>query len=529
MTCWPSTQNVSGYASGLTRSVDLPAEKIAVDCQVMGGGFGSKFAVDTWGVLCGLLTKETGRPVKLMLERDQDHMIAGHRPAAYGVIRIGAKADGAIVAFDADVWGSGGQQPFRMPPLPYVFTGIAHSRTRGRGILTNRGLTRAWRGPNHPQAALLTMCAMEDTAAALNMDPLTFFKKNLHLTDRPDLYAEQLDKAAELIGYTEKWHPRGDTTEGPVKRGVGMSIHTWGGQGHRSNASVTIHPDGSVVGRTGTQDLGTGTRTVAAIVLAETVGLPIDKVRMEIGKNQFPESGASGGSTTVGGVSSSMRDAATQTLNALLEKVAPELGVDMSQLEAWQGRIQERGNASNSIAWEDACALLGGMPVTKSGSNPTTSGVELTVGGVGGAAMADVSVDTETGVVTMNQWVQVQDTGLVINEKTCESQLYGGAIMGITYALYEEAIYDPTTGRMLNPDFEFYRLAGLGDVGTLTAHLNRGQAHEARGVVGIGEPAVLSQGAAISNAVANAIGMRVPELPLTPDRVLNALMEAQSA
>ena len=168
------------------------------------------------------------------------------------------------------------------------------------------------------------------------------------------------------------------------------------------------------------------------------------------------------------------------------------------------------------------------MPISVEGKNPSASGVQLTTAGVSGCAMADCSVDIETGIVTMNQYVAVQDTGLVINEKTAESQLYGGAIMGITYALYEEAIFDPTTGVMLNPDFEFYRLAGLGDIGTLTAYFNRGEKWENRGVIGLGEPAVLSQGAAISNAVANATGVRVPELPLTPDRVLNALMEANA-
>ncbi len=309
-----------------------------------------------------------------------------------------------------------------------------------------------------------------------------------------------------------------------------MSIHTWGGQGHRSECNVTINPDGSVVARTGTQDLGTGTRTVAAIVLAETMGLPVEKVHVEIGKDQFPQSGASGGSTTVGGVSSSVRDAATISLNALLEVAAPELGVDVSDLEAWQGRIQERGNSSNGMSWEDACALLGGRSITKQGSNPPSSAdVDLTVGGVGGAAMADVTVDVETGIVTMNQFVAVQDTGLVINQQTAESQVFGGAIMGITYSLYEEAIFDPATGTFLNADFEFYRLAGLADIGTLTPHLMRGPEWEDRGVIGLGEPVVLSPGAAISNAVANAIGVRVPELPLTPDRVLNALMEGQTA
>jgi xanthine dehydrogenase YagR molybdenum-binding subunit len=147
---------------------------------------------------------------------------------------------------------------------------------------------------------------------------------------------------------------------------------------------------------------------------------------------------------------------------------------------------------------------------------------------VGGVQIADVSVDTETGIVTMNEIVAVQDVGLVINLKLAESQMYGALIMGVAYSLYEEAVYDNQTGRMLNPDMEFYRLAGLGDVGKFKVHMMTGKGYDERGVIGIGEPPVISPGAAISNAVANAIGVRVPMLPLTPDRVLSALEGGQA-
>jgi xanthine dehydrogenase YagR molybdenum-binding subunit len=134
-------------------------------------------------------------------------------------------------------------------------------------------------------------------------------------------------------------------------------------------------------------------------------------------------------------------------------------------------------------------------------------------------------VDIETGIVTLNELVAVQDCGLIINKKLTESQVYGGLIMGITYALYEEAVYDAKTGKMLNADMEFYRLAGIKDVGQLKVHMMTGKGYDDRGVIGIGEPPVISPGAAIGNAVANAIGVRVPNLPLTPDRVLTALQK----
>jgi xanthine dehydrogenase YagR molybdenum-binding subunit len=161
------------------------------------------------------------------------------------------------------------------------------------------------------------------------------------------------------------------------------------------------------------------------------------------------------------------------------------------------------------------------MPITVRGKNPGPG--TLISSGVGGVQMADVSVDVETGVVKINKIVAVQDCGLIIDMKTAESQVYGSLIMGVAYALYEEKVMDAATGRMLNPNMEFYKLAGIGDIGELVVHMMTGKGYDERGVIGLGEPPVVSPGAVISNAVANAIGTRVPILPLTPDRVLEAL------
>ena len=306
-----------------------------------------------------------------------------------------------------------------------------------------------------------------------------------------------------------------------------MAFHTWGGQGHDSECDVTINPDGSVEAKIGSQDLGTGTRTTIGIVIAETLGLPLEAVKVELGKNSYPMSGPSGGSTTIGGVSVSSRLATTEALNALLAVVAPKLGVAADALEAGGGQIRQIDKPSNAISWKNACAALGPNPIVKRGVNKPgeSQKMGLMSGGVGGVQMADVSVDIETGIVSINEMVAVQDCGLIINLKTAESQVYGALIMGITYALFEEAVYDSKTGKMLNADMEFYRLAGISDVGNLKVHMMTGKGYDERGVIGLGEPPVISPGAAISNAVANAIGIRVPNLPLTPDRVIAALQK----
>ena len=523
---WPSTQNVSGYADRLGDSVEIPQNKIHVECQHMGGGFGSKFGYDKWGIVGALLSKQSGRPVKLMLERDLELMTAGNRPSAYAKVKVAAKKDGTLTAIDGELWGTGGGGGWGVAnAFPYVFTKLPNSNVVAKGIRTNRGGQLAWRAPNHPQGCLLTMSAVADCAAALKMDELDFFLKNAALTDRQKVYEEELKIAADLIGYKKKAHLRGQGGAGPVKRGLGIAIHTWGGLGHPSECEVTVNQDGSVLTRIGSQDLGVGNRTAINIVVAETLGLPLEAVQVEIGKNSYPKSGGSGGSTTIGGVSVSSRRAATEALNKLCEAVAGRLNTQADNLEARDGFIRQIDKPTNRIAWRDACGALGPNSIVARGKNvPNESRqAKLIDQGVGGVQIADVSVDVETGVVTLNEMVAVQDVGLIISLKTAESQVYGAMIMGITWALFEECIYDKKTGKMLNADMEFYRLAGIKDIGTLKVHMMSGPGYDERGVVGIGEPPAISPGAAISNAVANACGVRVPYLPLTPDRVLNAL------
>jgi xanthine dehydrogenase YagR molybdenum-binding subunit len=521
---WPSTQSVSGIAGQLARPAGVPTNKVEIDCQYMGGGFGSKFNAGAWGAVGVELSKKAGKPVKLLLERDLELMIAGNRPSAYADVKIGADAQGRVIAWDSKCWGTGGRGNFGAPPLPYVFA-FPNRNTSSQGVPTNRGPSQAWRAPGHPQACLITMSAMEDCAAKLGIDAFEFFMKNLEFAPEAlrDTYREELTIAADMIGYQQKAHPRGDKAAGPIKRGLGISLHTWGGAGHAAGCNVTINPDGSVAASIGTQDLGVGTRTCVGMVVAESLGLPLEAVEVNIGRNAYPAAGASGGSTTIGGVSSASRRAAIAALDELLKKVADQLGIPADKLEAYEGRIREIDNPEKSIAWRDACRLLGQTAITQQGQHRPGARTELTGSGVGGVQMADVSVDVETGIVTMNEMVAVQDVGLVVNLKLAESQMYGALIMGVTYSLFEESVYDHKTGRMLNPDMEFYRLAGLADVGKFKVRMMTGPGYDERGVIGIGEPPVISPGAAISNAVANAIGVRVPMLPLTPDRVLAAL------
>jgi xanthine dehydrogenase YagR molybdenum-binding subunit len=526
---YASTQNVSGVPGQMAEPLGIPAANIRARQDHIGGGFGSKFNVDSWGIMTGRLSKKAGgRPVKIMLERSADQQVAGARPSAYARVKVGAKKDGTLLAWESRGWGTGGIGGGGAPPLPYVVN-VPNQRKQHIAISNNIGSARAWRAPNHPQAAAITMCALEDLCARLGMDPVDFFLKNIELTaPRSKIYAEEIAKAAELMDWKRKWHPRGDPSAGPVKRGLGMSIHTWGGRGHASECDFTIYPDGSVVVKLGSQDLGTGTRTCIQIVAAESLGLPFDAVKVEIGDTRYPISGGSGGSTTIGGVSSSTRRGAIDALNQLFAKVAPSLKANAEELEAADGTIRVAAEPGRRLSWKEACAKLGALPLTARGINKSGMTPDLTGSGVGGVQMGEVTVDVETGIVKVEKIVAVQDCGLIIDLKTAESQCYGALIMGVGYSLYEEKVMDETTGRMLNPNMEFYRLAGIGDIGELVVHMMTGPGYDERGVIGLGEPPVVSPGAVLSNAVANAIGVRVPFLPLTPDRVLAAL-EAREA
>jgi xanthine dehydrogenase YagR molybdenum-binding subunit len=525
-----STQGVAAIGAQLAEPLNIPAANIRVRQEHIGGGFGSKFAVDRWHVAAAQLSKKAGgQPVRIMLERDAELQVAGARPSAYARVRLAAKKDGSVTGWQSQSWGTSGPGGGSIPPVPLVFA-IPHQRKDHTAIRNHIGPGRAWRAPSYPQGALITMCALNDLAAKLRMDPLDLWIKNLDLASRQAAtFREELAIAAELMGWKQKWRPREQNKSGSIARGLGLSIHNWGGRGHACECDLSIHPDGSVDVKMGTQDLGTGTRTVITVVAAETMGLAVEASHLQIGDSQYPSAGVSGGSSTVGGVSSAVRRAAVDARELLFSMIAHTLSAQPDQLECVNGMVRVKNDPRRSLSWKDACRRLGAMPITAHGSNPAKNQQpDLTGSGVGGVQMAEVEVDLETGIVQVKKMVAVQDCGLIIDLKSAESQVLGALIMGISYSLFEEKVMDPTTGRMLNADMEFYRLAGLSDIPELVVHMMTGKGYDEKGVIGLGEPPVISPAAAIATAVANTIGV-TPFLPLTPDRVLNALSQKVGA
>ncbi|GAC1468405.1 MAG: xanthine dehydrogenase molybdenum-binding subunit XdhA [Isosphaeraceae bacterium] len=522
LVAWASTQAVQVTANELAQTFNIPATNVTVRTEVMGGGFGSKFGADVWGLTAAELSKKAGgRPVRVFLDRVHEHLAGGNRPSATGKVKFGGSKDGKIVAMIAETHGTGGSRGGSQFPLPYVYDVPAASRIHSE-VFVNGGGARAMRAPGHPQGCAVMEAAMDDLADKLEIDPLEFRLKNLPEGDpKTPIYQGEVKLGAELIGWKENRKPRGKNGKGVIKRGLGMALHTWGGgAAEDKQVTCTISPDGSVEVKSATQDIGTGARTVLAIIAAEVLGLKPTDIRSNIGNSTFVNGQASGGSTTTPSMSPPCLAAVTQARDALFAKIAPALDAKPGDLSLKDGQVLVKDEPK--MSWKDACRKLGMASITELGKFEAG----LSSVGVGGCQFADVTVDTETGVVRVKKIVAIQDSGLIIDKMTWESQVYGGVIGGLNYGLFEERVMDPVTGVMLNPDMELYKLAGMSDIPEIVVKAYEPEDQKARGVIGVGEPPTIATAAAIANAVTNAIGVRVADWPMSPRNVLNALATA---
>jgi xanthine dehydrogenase YagR molybdenum-binding subunit len=554
LTVWASTQAVPGTANALRAYFKLPAGRVRCITHYMGGGFGSKFGPDIQGITCAELARKCHAPVKLMLSRAEEVAVGGMRPSARGTVKMAADKEGNIRAYEVDAHGSpgtGGGAVVNFGALPYVYSAIPNTKRAHRGVRLNIQAARAMRAPGHPQNCILTDQALDDLAARLDLNPLEMRLRNLppndanilknnpnstaYLALRNSIYRREIEIIRKMCNWDQAWHRPG-AGNGVIKTGMGMALHTWGGGGSGPNPTrITISADGSVLVQSGSQDLGTAERTLAAIIVAEILGLNPPDITIDIGDSNHGQSTGSGGSTTAPGTSPAILKAAETARDQFFAAIAPRFNAQAADLSIAPGVIVNRAN-NERIPWRQACARLGMTPVQVTGDWPTNQQMgantpegralaaewrgRLTNNGVGGVQIAEVKVDMETGVARCTRFWAVQDCGLIINKQGCESQVAGGVIMGVNYALYEECIYDRQTGRMVNPNMEFYKLAGINDIPEIHVHM---MDMPERGVIGIGEPPTISTAAAIGNAIFNAIGVRVPEAPFTPERVLAAL------
>ena len=501
LTVWASTQGISSVRDGLAGALRLDQSQVRVITDFMGGGFGSKLGAGVEGALAAKLSRAAKAPVRLMLTRFENALAVGNRPSSFQKIKMGALADGTLYAFDAENYGTagigaganqGGGGGGADIPMPYLYR-VPNSRVKQSVVAVNAGSSRAFRAPGNPPASFGMESAMDDLAVKLGLDPLEFRLKN----DPNEVRQREYKLGAEKFGWKEKYRKPGSSA-GPVKTGIGCAGAAWpaGGPSRNTHGNAQINPDGSIELRLGVQDIGTGTKTVIAVVAAEMLGLKPEQITVKVGDTNFPPGPASGGSTTCASVSPTVYDICQRALQ---------------ELQTHTGIADARGEN-----WFAACKKLGVNPFVVHGN-----WIEgLSTRPAYGVQFAEVAVDTETGLVTVKKVVAVHDCGLMIDTLTLESQINGGVIMGMGYALYEERVMDDLSGVVLNPNFETYKLPGIADVPEIEIILLN---MPERGVIGIGEPATVPTAAAIGNAVANAIGVRVGSLPITPAKVLSAL------
>jgi xanthine dehydrogenase YagR molybdenum-binding subunit len=520
---------VSGFRDDLAQTFTMDKADVRVITKHMGGGFGSKFGMQNYGALAALMARTAGAPVKLAYDRQEENQAAGNRPNATMWIKMGAKRDGTLTALHCRAYGTAGVgRDASITPMMATVYKCPNRKLEDSDVYTNAGTGMPMRAPGYPQGSFAIESAMDELALELKMDPLELRRKNM--VDLPLLALEEMYKiGAEKIG----WQRRGELGPKPgstLVRGLGMGTAVWVNySGPPAVSRVTIAPDGSVESAMAVQDLGAGTQTVIAMVTAEELGVPLEAVRVTMGDTSLELIALqSGGSRTALSISPAFRLAAADARQALFQKVAPALGAKPEDLLCDDGRISVRGDPGKALTWREATAKLS-SPISGHGErlpNVAPYG-ELPLWG---AQFAEVDVDKETGLVRVLKVVAVHEAGRVINRTTFESQVIGGVMMGVGYALLERRTMDKSEGRVINPNLEDYKMIGPEELPEIeTVIVESITPMNNVGGKGIGEPCTVPTAAAIANAVAHALGIRVYELPLTPDRILDALAAKKEA
>ncbi len=514
-TAYVSTQGIFAAKNSLREPLDLSSSKYEVVCEYMGGGFGSKLnGAGKEGALAARLAREHKRPVYVFVDRKEDHLDTGNRPSLRADVRLAVAEDGAIQGGRIRSWGgvgvADGGGGANLPSGRYELGSLEREHS---DVSFNAGAPRPFRAPGHPQGAFVEELMLDEAAALAGADPLDLRRKLLKSDDQ----REMLQLAAQLIGWSNRRQNGAQKTT--LRRGFGCGTCDWGRFRPPAEAEIIIHRDGSVESRSGTQDIGTGQRTVGGVVAATQLGIPLHYVDAQVGRTTLPPGPNSGGSVTAHNTAPAIMQAADRAKRKLLEALAQELGGDASELSIENGNIIRDG--TRVYTWEEACRKIPGDSITARGERDDAA--MQAYGGEGhsqGAQCVQLTVDTETGVIRVERIVAVQACGRVICRKTAENQIIGGVTQGVSYALFENRILDRNTGTMVNADLEFYKIAGPVDVPHIEPILwTKGQT----GVRSLGEPPTIPTAGAVACALFNALGVPVRSLPLTPDRVLAAL------
>ncbi|MBI2952695.1 MAG: xanthine dehydrogenase family protein molybdopterin-binding subunit [Chloroflexi bacterium] len=528
---WDSTQHVYGIRNEVAATLGLPLNKVRVISEFIGGGFGCKQGVGKHEIIAALLAKMTGRPVKLALSRRAENLAGGVRHPTIQYLKAGVRRDGTLMALqlrsiaNIGAYGMGGSEvggPIReLYRCPNVLT-------EQIAIHTNLGPATAFRAPGYMEGMYGLESMMDQIARGLGIDPLQFRLLNYAEKDpmRGVSYSSKhLDKAyrtgASIIG----WESRpGGQNAGARRRGFGMASQVWGGGGGPpAYAIVRLNADGTADVLTGTQDIGTGTKTVLSQIAAEELGFKVEDVRVTIGDSRAgPYAPVSAGSMTVPSMGPAVRAAARSAREQLLNLAADLLRVLATELSVKEGKIKSTARP-REVAVGEITGRIGDFMIIGQGArgpNPSDAKVRTF-----GAQFAEVEVDVETGDVTVLRVAAVHDFGRVINPLTLGNQVEGGIVQGTGFALMEERIVDSPTGKALNANLEAYKVPTMLDVPSIESHPIDlpDEICNSIGAKGAGEPPIIPTAPAIANAVFDATGIRIRSLPITRDKLLEEI------
>ena len=532
LTLWDSTQQIFGVRETVAELLNLPLDRVRVIKKYMGGGFGSKNRVGKYTLLAALGSRFIGRPVKIMLDRHEENLSTGNRPSSIQYLKMGSKNDGTLKALYLKVISGGGAYivwPAAVGGPVRQLYACPSVKTEQYTVFTHTGPMSAFRAPGYVEGAFALESLMDELAKRLGMDPVDLRLKNYSERDqvsgRPYSLKglrEAYERGAQRIG----WGERRKGLKGPKLRGFGMASQIWGGSGGPpAYALVKVNPDGTATVLSGTQDIGTGTKTALAQIAAEELGFSVEHISVEIGDTQTgPYAPISAGSMTLASVGPAVRMAAYDTRQQLLDIVSQLLEIPRETISLRNSVLDSPG-LKEPVSVKTVLSMLKNFMIIGRGArgpNPEVVNVNTF-----GAQFAEVEVDIETGEVRVEKIAAVHDSGRVINPLTLSSQIEGGVLQGLGFGLVEQRVVDRVTGAVVNGDLENYKVPTCSDVPEMVVEMiNHPDAYANNlGGKGVGEPPIIPTAPAIANAISDAIGVRIKELPITRDKVLKLLAE----
>ena len=526
LTIWCSTQGAFVVRSVASEILRIPVSDVKVVPMEIGGGFGGKITIYVEPV-AALLSRKTGRPVKLIMSRAEVFEGTGPTCGSYIKLKMGATKDGRITAAQAYMAYEAGSYPGS--PIPQgtmcVFApyNLENGQIDGYDVVVNKPKTSAYRAPGSPNAAFATETVIDEICENIGMDPVEFRLRNVSKegTRRMDGPTYSRIGLVEVLEATKN-HPHYlAPLEGP-NRGRGIGTGFWGGIGLQSSCNISVNPDGTVTLVEGSTDIG-GTRAAVAMQAAEVLGIAAEDVHPSVADtDSIGYTAVTGGSRTAFATGYAAYEAAQEITNKMRERAATIWDASLDDVEYADGVISHKSDPELRFTFKELAARLpgtGGLITASATVNPRG------VGGAFATGIVDVEVDPDTGKVAILRYTVVQDAGKAVHPSYVEGQMQGGAVQGIGWALNEEYFFNDS-GEMVNSSFLDYRMPTSLDLPMMdTVIVEVANPGHPYGVRGTGEVPIVPPVPAISNAIYRAIGVRLRSTPMSPGKVLEALWE----